>query len=192
LTDPLLLGRSIPAIPCKLEILGVLNPDLVWLGPPRVGPKLEPRPAVVGGGEATRENGGSTLTIRLRRVGGDGVMISFGIAGTGGASARFGRGEPRLGDGSRKVRSVMEDVLPRRSSPPGRPCTDPPLELPTEETEPLRMVRFVWTSATEVGVIGLARRAAAAAAADKDPFEVELLMKACAAAVCAFEFTWAP
>lgn len=59
-------------------------------------------------------------------------------------------------------------------------------ELPTDDTEGLRrIVRFVWTSATLVGVCGRARSAAAAAADDKALFGFWLpdAIKAAAAAV---------
>lgn len=66
-----------------------------------------------------------------------------------------GDGEPR------KVRSVIDPELACLLSPEaGR------------STEVLRRtVRFVWTSATLIGVVGRARRAAAAAAALRDPEE---------------------
>jgi hypothetical protein len=118
----------------------------------------------------------------------------FGIAGTGGAFSKLGRAEPLFGDGSRNVRSVIDPELPRRSSwAPGGPRTGPVTELPIEEFElVLRIVLFVWTSATEVGVIGLDRNAAAAAAADSDAFEAWLLRKAEVAAVCAEALTRPP
>ena len=47
-----------------------------------------------------------------------------------------------------------------------------------EETEPfLRRVLFVSTSATFVGVVGLALRAAAAAAAEREAFEDRFFRK---------------
>ena len=46
----------------------------------------------------------------------------------------------------------------------------------------LRMVLFVCTSATEVGLVGRDRRAAAAAAEDKETFELRWERKAWAAA----------
>jgi len=49
------------------------------------------------------------------------------------------------------------------------------------------MVRFVWTSATFVGVVGLAASAAAAAAADKEEFD-SWRLKTAAAAVAALGF----
>lgn len=60
--------------------------------------------------------------------------------------------------------------------------------LPAEEIDALRrLVRFVWTSATLVGVWGRARRAAAAAAEERLCDEV-WRVKAEAAAVAAFGF----
>ncbi len=52
-----------------------------------------------------------------------------------------------------------------------------------------RIVRFVWTSATLVGVIGRARRAAAAAAADSEGLLSRFLLKTAAAAVAALGLT---
>lgn len=63
--------------------------------------------------------------------------------------------------------------------------------LPTDDIDGLRrIVRFVWTSATFVGVCGRARSAAAAAADDNALFGFWLLdaMKAAAAAVEALGF----
>jgi hypothetical protein len=57
-----------------------------------------------------------------------------------------------------------------------------------EEADPLlRIVRFVWTSATDIGVVGLDRRAVPAAAAARAAFDAWLLRKAWAAAVVALE-----
>lgn len=114
----------------------------------------------------------------------------LGIAGTGGASGALGtgcEGCDRIGDGSRNVRSVIDPELPLRSScDPGGPLVDPAAELPTDDVDPaLRSVRFVWTSATEVGVVGSDRKAAAAAADDKDAFDDRFFRKAWAAAVVA-------
>lgn len=116
------------------------------------------------------------------------------MAGTGGTLSKLGRADPLLGDGSRKVRSVIEPELPLRSSwAPGGPLVDPEIELPIEEFElVLRIVLLVWTSATDVGVVGRARNAAAAAAADKEAFDAWGLRKANAAAVCADAFALDP
>ncbi len=70
---------------------------------------------------------------------------------------------------------------------------EPETELPTEAIEALRrMVLFVCTSATEVGVVGLDRKAAAAAAEDKETLEARLFRKACAAAAVAEGLTLTP
>jgi hypothetical protein len=126
-------------------------------------------------------------------VGGVGDMF-FGMAGTGGASSKLGRADPLFGDGSRNVRSVIEPELALRSSwDPGGPRTDPETELPIEEFElVLRIVLFVCTSATDVGVVGRARNAAAAAAADKEALDAWGLRKANAAAACAEAFALGP
>lgn len=109
----------------------------------------------------------------------------FGSAGTGGASTALGT----CGDGdvSRKVRSDIELLLPLRSkAAPGGPLTDPAVELPMEEVEPaLRTIRFVCTSATDIGVVGRDRRAAPAAAEASEALETWFLRKAWAAAVAA-------
>lgn len=109
----------------------------------------------------------------------------FGIAGTGGASGALGTACD--GDGSRNVRSVIDPELPFRCNVGLGPlCTDPAAELPIEDAEPdLRRVLFVWTSATDVGVVGRDRRAAPAAAEARDAFEAWFFKKACAAAVVA-------
>jgi hypothetical protein len=55
-----------------------------------------------------------------------------------------------------------------------------------DEVEPvLRSVLFVCTSATEVGVVGRALRAAAAAAEESEAFEARFFRKAWAAALAA-------
>lgn len=110
-------------------------------------------------------------------IGASVCCMFLGIAGTGGASGALGTGCDgcvRIGEGSRNVRSVIDPELPLRSScDPGGPLVDPATELPTDDVDPaLRSVRLVWTSATEVGVVGRDRNAADAAAADKDAFEV--------------------
>ena len=78
----------------------------------------------------------------------------------------------------------MDPLLARRWSP-GFPLRRSGAE-PDDEIEALRrIVRFVWTSATLVGVIGRERRAAAAAAADKDGLASRCLLNTAAAAVAA-------
>jgi hypothetical protein len=151
--------------------------------------------ARLGRGDVTRGSTGvSMLAARLCDCVGSGGGRLFGMAGTGGASSKLGRADPRFGDGSRNVRSVIEPELPLRSSwAPGCPRTDPVAELPIEEFElALRIVLFVWTSATDVGVVGRARNAAAAAAADKEALDAWGLRKANAAAACAEAFTLGP
>lgn len=130
----------------------------------------------LGGGDATRIGGGSTLAALLC----DFATSFFGIEGTGGASATLGTGSPLFGDGVRKDLSVIELTLPRRSrADEGRPCTDPATTLPMEEFEfVLRIVRLVWTSATELGVVGRDRSAAPAAAAASEALDGELFRKA--------------
>lgn len=105
-----------------------------------------------------------------------------GIAGTGGASIALGTGcDERFGEGSRKDLSDMEPLLPLRSS-----CGLDDAELCMEDVEPdLLIVLFVCTSATEVGVVGRDRKAAAAAADDREALEAWFFRKAWAAAVAA-------
>ena len=112
-------------------------------------------------------------------------VIFFGIDGTGGASAALGTA--RAGEGSLKVRSDIDPLLPRRSREcPGGPLADPATELPIDEVEPdLRSILLVWTSPTDIGLVGRARNAAAAAAADSDALETWFFKKAEAAAVAA-------
>merc|ERR1719160_164377 len=110
----------------------------------------------------------------------------LGSLGTGGTSTCRGVGLRPPGEGLRNVRSVMEPVLGdlRRSVERlwGRP------RLAVDETEALRrMDRFDWASATFVGVVGRALRAAAAAADDND-VDDSRRMNADAAAVAAFGF----
>lgn len=88
--------------------------------------------------------------------------IDGGIAGTGGASSAGGLF--RAGDASRNVLSDIEPLLNLRCSMlEGLPLTDPFFELPIEEL--LRTMRFVCMLPTSVGVVGLDRSAAPAAAA---------------------------
>lgn len=87
----------------------------------------------------------------------------------------------RCGLGDRKVLSVMDPWLPllRRLGLPSSSA------VPEEETEAVRArVRFVWTSATFVGVVGRARKAAAAAADDR-LLDGSRCLKTAAAAVAA-------
>ena len=110
-------------------------------------------------------------------------MRFCGIVGTGGASGALGRGAPRAGDGSRKVLSDIELELSRRSNCElGRAGTELALEDPEFV---LRIVRFVWTSATLVGDVGRDRSAAAAAAAERVALDLLRARNAWAAAVVA-------
>lgn len=188
MTDPL-LSPFISDTPDELRFLELIPRDCV-----ADGPRLEPRPpGLVGGGDAILSPGASILADRREDL--PPVFIFFGMAGTGGASYALGTGEDLDGDDSRKVRSVIEPELPLRTRVyPGGPRTEPATELPAEEVEPfLRIVLLVWTSATDVGVVGLERSAAAAAAEDKEVFDAREDRNACAAAVAAdaltFEFT---
>jgi hypothetical protein len=62
-----------------------------------------------------------------------------------------------------------------------------------EDVEPdLLIVRFVCTSATEVGVVGRDRKAAAAAADDREALDDRFFRKAWAAAVVAEGFALDP
>lgn len=87
----------------------------------------------------------------------------------------------------------MDPELPLRSScEDGRPW-DPATELPIEEFElVLRIILFVWTSATDMGVVGLDRNAAAAAAAESEAFEARCPRKAWDAASVADGFAVDP
>jgi hypothetical protein len=184
LTDPLLAGRSRPISSCTLAKLVTLDPDLLGDVIVVAGPRLDPRPvALFGGGDVMRA-GGSRLAVR--RCAADGVrLIFFGMAGTGGASAALGTG--RAGEGSRKVRSDIDPLLPRRWRVcPGGPPFDPATELPIDEVEPvLWSILLVWTSPTDTGVVGRDRNAAAAAAEESDAFEAWFFRKAETAAVAA-------
>jgi hypothetical protein len=110
------------------------------------------------------------------------------MVGTGGASGALGTCLVGDADESRKVRSVIDPELDFR-------CRvglelfaiDPATELDTEETDAfLRRFLLVWTSATDVGVVGLDRRAVAAAADEREALEVWLFKKAWTAAEAAF------
>lgn len=173
--------------------MDILCPVLLGgcVGPPR----LDPRPlALFGGGDATLMGGASKLA--ARRCDFCGIVgaccIFLGMAGTGGASAALGTGCE--GEGSRNVRSLIDEELPLLSSC-GRDCpfVDPATELPTDDCELLlRIVRLVCTSATLVGVVGLDRSAAAAAAFERDALEAWFFKKACAAAVAADALAFVP
>lgn len=74
----------------------------------------------------------------------------------------------------------MDPLLPRLCNPDwSRTCSG---VVAVEATDALRReARFVWTSPTRVGVAGRARRAAAAAAADREGFDSWCLKTAAAA-----------
>jgi len=80
----------------------------------------------------------------------------------------------------------MEPLLPRRRKL-GRPRFSD--EAAEDARDALRrMVRFVWTSATLMGVVGRAARAAAAAAAESDVVLGSWRLNTAAAAVAALGF----
>lgn len=174
-----------------LDKLDILWPGLRGEVSLPAGSRLEPRPvALFGGGDEIRKGGVSRLAARLCDFGGMAGVDKFrGIAGTGGASTALGTGcDDRLGEGSRKDLSDIEPLLPRRSS-----CGLPDPLLPREDVESaLLIVLFVCTSATEVGVVGRDRIAAAAAAADREALEVLFFRKAWAAADVAEGFAFNP
>jgi hypothetical protein len=66
----------------------------------------------------------------------------------------------------------------RRSGPGG--CR--PLKLLVDDSDPRRTMRFVTVSPTGVGVVTWVRRAAAAAAEERSPFDSAFLIKAFVAA----------
>lgn len=68
----------------------------------------------------------------------------------------------------------MDPVLGLRSNwAPPSSLFDPATELPTEEFELLlRIIRFVWTFATGMGVVGRDLSAVAAAAAESEAVDV--------------------
>lgn len=184
LTDPLLPGLSTPVSSCTLDNLVTLDPVLLGVVLVIPGPRLDPRPlALLGGGEVRRA-GGSRLAVRRCVAERERVMF-FGIDGTGGASGALGT--PRAGEGSRKVRSDIDPLLPRRSREvPRVPFADPAIELAIDEFDPaLRSILLVWTSPTDTGLVGRARNAAAAAAAERDALDAWFFRNAEAAAVAA-------
>lgn len=153
--------------------------------------------ALFGGGDDTRIIGTSRLAARRWDFVDPPGIILLGIAGTGGASIALGTGCDGDGEGSRKVRSDIDPELPFRfkagpGCPRDKPATEEP-PLPIEDIEPyLRSIRLVWTSATDVGVVGRARRAAAAAAEDSALFDAWFFKKAWAAAVAAEGSAFSP
>lgn len=94
----------------------------------------------------------------------------LGMAGTGGVHPAAEPGLllfPGPGDCARNVLSVIEpELVLRCRPPPGRAL---PVLLALEAVDPRRIMRFVWISPTPgVGVLAADRRAAAAAAAERD------------------------
>ena len=87
------------------------------------------------------------------------------------------------------MRSVIEPLLPVRSRLPRlRPPLAPPpttLPLPTEDVEPRLIMRFVRMFSTGSGEVALARRAAAAAAEEREACELDVCRKAELAAAVA-------
>lgn len=96
---------------------------------------------------------------------------SFGIAGTGGALASAGAGTLALsdGDGERKVLSLIEPELG---------CLRTAGALAALAPEPLLCMRLVWILPTGTGEVLWVRRAAAAAAEDRDALEFAFLRNA--------------
>ena len=105
---------------------------------------------------------------------GVGEVMRCGIAGTGGTSESCDIGD-RVpfawllpGDGVLNVRSVMEPLLLDLRSP-GRPAPSSPVfPLPAEDVEPLLVMRFVCMLPTGSGDVVCDRRAAAAAAEERE------------------------
>lgn len=140
-------------------------------------------------GDAIR-GGGASMLDALRC---EPVRMCCGMAGTGGASTALGTGRLGPGDGSRNVRSDIDPELPLRSSCGVALRCDPPNELPTDDVDPDRFkVLLVCTSATDVGVIGRALSAAAAAAEEREAFDDRFFRKAWVAAVVAAELAVTP
>lgn len=114
-----------------------------------------------------------------------------GSAGTGGASEACETGDmvpfARPGDGLRKVLSVIDPLLFCRCSP-GRGV--PPLlgaALPLDDADPRRDIRFVCMLPTSSGDVVCDRRAAAAAAEDREGVDGALWKKAEVAASAALD-----
>lgn len=96
--------------------------------------RLTPLPPPLATGEPPRYAGSKLEARRCRALSAGTFRGSFG---TGGAS--WSMGLLRAGEGSRKVRSVMEPELEWRRNV-GACCW---LALPCDECEPLRAIRFV-------------------------------------------------
>jgi len=114
--------------------------------------------------------------------------ISLGIEGTGGASEAAEIEPLRPGEGDLNVRSVIDPLLLLRCNPP---LPTPPLVLLpitlllTELCDPLLTMRFVCTFPTGSGEVVCERRAAAAAADEREVREVLRCKNAELAAVAA-------
>lgn len=131
------------------------------------GCKLLPRPVDVYGVGDVMRKGGCMLALRPCPGVGESRIVG-GINGTGGASSAAG--VCLAGEGARNDLSAIEPLLSLRCNMLfGLPFTEPFLELPIDELR--RIMRFVCTLATSVGVVGLDRNAAPAAAAAKLLFD---------------------
>lgn len=121
------------------------------------------------------------------------VLTTFlGMTGTGGAS---GAGDTALGlppgEGDRKVRSVMDELLAVLTML--FLAFPPMIALPaTEDWEPLLTMRLVWMEPTGSGDEVCERRAVAAAAEDREAADGDLLRKAALAAMAAEELGGGP
>lgn len=87
-----------------------------------------------------------------------------------------------LGEGERKVRSLIEPELACLRTPGGLAA---PPDVP-DAVEPFLCMRLVCTLPTGTGVVACDRKAAAAAADERSPLEDLLLRKAWLAARAAF------
>lgn len=111
-----------------------------------------------------------TASLAARRCWGAGES-SFGIAGTGGALASAGGDTLALpdGDGERKVLSLIEPALGCRRTAGALAALAP---------DPLLCMRLVWMLPTGTGEVLWVRRAAAAAAEERDALEFTFLRNA--------------
>ena len=178
------------SVSCQSPDLGLCRGASLFSRPgitPGPRSRLTPRPpGILGGGELKRSGGSTLAGRRFDLVGtGGGDAYSFGRVGNGGGvSFCILDGGRRLGDGSRKVRSVMEPELFCLCRLPGRRPL--PWALPLDEVDPWRCnMRLVFTSLIGVGVVVWERKAAAAAAADRFALDTRLARNAWAAAVAA-------
>lgn len=84
------------------------------------------------------------------------LTMFLGIAGTGGASGAGDTAPARLGglppgEGDRKVRSAMDELLVCLTMPFRGPVMMVP--LPVDDCEPLLTMRLVWRDATGSGEV---------------------------------------